>query len=78
MLRLFVLYEFLQEIVNNRNNTKAVRRALQDLQIANERGVEERKRNINRRRKTQGADGFDFSDYGSVTTSDDVSYKVVK
>jgi len=68
----------LQEIVNNRNNTKAVRRALQDLQTANERAVEERKRNINRRRKTQGTDNFDFSDYGSLTTSDDVSYKVVK
>lgn len=68
----------MDEIINNRNNTKAVRKALQDLQIANERAVEERKRNINRRRKTQGTDGFDFSDYGSVTTSDDVSYKVVK
>ena len=68
----------LQEIVNNRNNTKAVRKALQDLQRANERAVEERKRNINRRRKSQGAGAFDFSDYGSVTTSDDIGYKVVK
>ena len=68
----------LKEIVNNRNNTKAVRKALQDLQRANERAVEERKRNINRRRKTQGVSSFDFSDYGSVTTSDDIGYKVVK
>jgi hypothetical protein len=67
----------LQEIVNNRNNTKAVRKALQDLQRANERAVEERKRNINRRRKAQGAEAFSFDDYTTPTTSSDVGFKVI-
>ena len=67
----------LQEIVNNRSNTKVVQRALQDLQRANERAVEERKRNINRRRKTQGVGSFDFSDYSTPMTSDDVGFKVI-
>ena len=67
----------LQEIVNNRNNTKAVRKALQDLQRANERAVEERKRNINRRRKAQGVEAFNFDDYTTPTTSSDVGFKVI-
>jgi len=67
----------LQEIVNNRNNTKAVRKALQDLQRANERAVEERKRNINRRRKAQGAEAFSFDDYTTPTTSSDVGFKEI-
>lgn len=67
----------LQEIINNRNNTKAVRKALQDLQRANERAVEERKRNINRRRKAQGAEAFSFDDYTTPTTSSDVGFKVI-
>lgn len=68
----------LQEIVKNKSNTKVVQRALEKLQIANERAVEERKRNINRRRKTQGVGSFDFSGYQDPITSDDVSYEVVK
>ena len=67
----------LQEIINNRNNTKAVRKALQDLQRANERAVEERKRNINRRRKAQGAEAFSFDDYTTPTTSSDVGFNVI-
>lgn len=67
----------LQEIVNNKSNTKVVQRALQKLQVTNERAVEERKRNINRRRKTQGVGSFDFSDYSTPMTSDDVGFKVI-
>jgi len=67
----------MQEIVNNRTNTKAVRKALQDLQRANERAVEERKRNINRRRKAQGAEAFSFDDYTTPTTSSDVGFKEI-
>lgn len=67
----------LQEIVNNKSNTKVVQRALQDLQRANKRAAEERKRNINRRRKTQGVGSFDFSDYSTPITNDDVGFKVI-
>lgn len=67
----------LKEIVNNKSNTKVVQRALQDLQRANKRAAEERKRNINRRRKTQGVGSFDFSDYSTPITNDDVGFKVI-
>lgn len=68
----------LNEIIANKNDTKVVRAQLERLRDLNERAIELRKRNVNRRRKTQGVGAFDFSGYQDPTTSDDVSYEVVK
>lgn len=68
----------LNEIIANKNDTKVVRAQLKRLRDLNERAIELRKRNINRRRKSQGGSAFDFSDYTNPTTSGDVSYEVVK
>ena len=66
----------LQEIVNNKNNKRAVRAALKELREVNERAIENKKRGINRRRSTQGIDAFDFSDTMTPPSPDDVSYTV--
>lgn len=68
----------LNEIIKNKNDGTIVKAQLERLREINERAVELRKRNINRRRGTQNVDAFDFSDYTTPTTSDDVSYKVIK
>ena len=68
----------LQEIVNNKNNKRAVRAALKELREVNERAIENKKRGINRRRSTQGIDAFDFSDSMPATSSNDVGYEVIE
>lgn len=68
----------LNEIIANKNDTDVVRRQLVRLKDLNERAIELRKRNINRRRESQGVEKFDFSDYTTPTTTSDVGYKVVK
>lgn len=68
----------LEEIVQNRNNTQAVKRALEKLLEVNERAIENKKRGINRRRSTQGIDAFDFSDTVPPTSPDDVGFTVKK
>ena len=68
----------LEEIVQNRNNTQAVQRALEKLLEVNERAIENKKRGINRRRSTQGIDAFDFSDTVIPTSPDDVGFTVKK
>lgn len=68
----------LEEIVQNRNNTQAVQRALEKLIEVNERAVENKKRGINRRRSTQGIDAFNFSDTVIPPSPDDVGFKVKK
>lgn len=68
----------LQEIVNNKNNKRAVRAALAELREVNERAIENKKRGINRRRSTQGIDAFDFSDSMPATSSNDVGYEVIE
>lgn len=65
----------LQEIVNNKNNKRAVRAALAELREVNERAIENKKRGINRRRSTQGIDAFDFSDSMPATSTGDVGYE---
>jgi len=67
----------LNEIIKNKNDGKIVQAQLKRLREINERAVELRKRSVNRRRKTQNVDVFDFSDYAAPTTSNDVSYKVL-
>ena len=64
----------LDEILANKNNTEVVRAQLARLREINERAIEIRKRNINRRRKTQNVDAFDFSDYTAPTTESDVGF----
>ena len=66
----------LQEIVQNKNNTEAVRRALLELRDINERAVDSKKRGINRRRKSQGIDDFDFSAFEAPTSESDVGFKI--
>ena len=66
----------LNEIIANKNDTEVVRAQLKRLREINERAVELRKRNINRRRKAQGVDNFDFTDYATPITSDDVGFTV--
>ena len=68
----------LQEIVNNKNNKRAVRAALKELREVNERAIENKKRGINRRRSTQGIDAFNFSDSMPATSSNDVGYEVIE
>ena len=65
----------LQEIVNNKNNKRAVRAALKELREVNERAIENKKRGINRRRSTQGIDAFDFSDSMPAISTGDVGYE---
>lgn len=64
----------LDEILANKNNTEVVRAQLARLREINERAIEIRKRNINRRRKTQNVGAFDFSDYTAPTTESDVGF----
>ena len=66
----------LNEIIANKNDTDIVQTQLKRLREINERAVELRKRNINRRRKTQGVDAFDFTGYSTPITSSDVGYSV--
>lgn len=66
----------LNEIIANKNDTEIVKTQLKRLRELNERAVELRKRNINRRRKSQGVDNFDFTDYATPITSDDVGFTV--
>ena len=66
----------LNEIIANKNDTKVVRAQLARLRDINERAIEIRKRNINRRRKTQNVDSFDFSDYAAPTTESDVGFTI--
>ena len=66
----------LKEIIDNKNDTKVVKAALEELRDLNERAIELRKRNINRRRKTQNVDSFDFSDYAAPTTESDVGFTI--
>jgi len=66
----------LNEIIANKNDTEIVRTQLARLRQINERAIELRKRNINRRRKSQGIDAFDFTDYATPITSDDVGFTV--
>jgi hypothetical protein len=68
----------LNEIVNNKNNKRAVRAALKELREVNERAIENKKRGINRRRSTQGIDAFDFSDSMPATSTGDVGYEVME
>lgn len=66
----------LNEIIANKNDTQIVQTQLRRLRELNERAIELRKRNINRRRKAQGIDAFDFTDYATPITSDDVGFTV--
>ena len=66
----------LNEIIANKNDTQVVRAQLGRLREINERAIEIRKRNINRRRKTQNVDSFDFSDYAAPTTESDVGFTI--
>lgn len=66
----------LKEIIDNKNDTDVVRAQLARLREINERAIELRKRNINRRRKTQNVDAFDFSDYTAPTTESDVGFTI--
>jgi len=65
----------LNEIIQNKNDTEVVRAQLKKLREYNERAVELRKRNINRRRKSQNVGAFDFSGYTTPTTESDVGFK---
>jgi len=58
----------LDEIANfyDKGDTKTVRARLAELLKINQVAAEERKRNINRIRKNQGVDEFDFSNYNSL------------
>ena len=67
----------LNEIIANKNDTKIVQAQLERLRDINERAIELRKRNINRRRKAQGVEAFNFDDYTTPTTSSDVGFKVI-
>jgi len=66
----------LNEIIQNKNDTEVVRAQLKKLREYNERAVELRKRNINRRRKSQNVGAFDFSGYTTPTTESDVGFKI--
>jgi len=66
----------LNELIKNKNDTKVIRAQLQRLREINERAVEIRKRNINRRRKSQNIDAFDFSDYSTPNTGSNVGFKI--
>lgn len=61
----------LKEISTNRNDEKIVIAQLKELQRVNERAIKNRKRAINRRRKNEGVDTFDFS------TRNDVSFEEI-
>lgn len=67
----------LNEIIANKNDTKIVQAQLERLRDINERAIELRKRNINRRRKAQGVEAFNFDDYTTPTASSDVGFKVI-
>lgn len=56
----------LKEISTNRNDEKIVIAQLQELQRINQRAIKNRRRAINRRRKNEGVDDFDFSTYNDV------------
>lgn len=56
----------LKEISTNRNDEKIVIAQLQELQRVNARAIKNRRRAINRRRKNEGVDPFDFSTYNDV------------
>lgn len=66
----------LNEIIANKNDTRLVRAQLAKLREINEQAVEIRKRNINRRRKAQNVDNFDFSGYAAPTTESDVGFTI--
>jgi hypothetical protein len=56
----------LLEIVANKTDEKIVVARLQEIQRINERAIKNRRRAINRRRKNEGVDVFDFSTYNDV------------
>lgn len=56
----------LLEIVANKTDEKTVIARLQEIQRINERAIKNRRRAINRRRKNEGVDTFDFSTYNDV------------
>lgn len=56
----------LLEIVANKTDEKIVIARLKEIQRINERAIKNRKRAINRRRKNEGVDAFDFSTYNDV------------
>ena len=56
----------LKEILSNKTDEKIVITRLKEIQRINERAIKNRKRAINRRRKNEGVDVFDFSTYNDV------------
>lgn len=70
----------LDEIVNfyDKGDTKLVRARLQELLKINKTAAEERKRNINRIRKNQNVEEFDFSNYNSLYQQNTKKNKNIK
>ena len=63
----------------NRGNTKLVKERLKELLSINKAAADERKRNINRIRKNQNVEEFDFTNYNALINKQtkNVKYKVV-
>lgn len=68
----------MSEILDNLNDKNTVVTQLNKLKREAEKGAETNMRDVNRRRKDQQINPFDFSDYTTPTIASDVGYKVVK